>query len=646
MGNIQVLNFNKIQSNHSFFYEDKENKTDRYFCSCGQYFERDGSTENLAEINISDEYAVSEKDAEYLENTNDEYIEDFQKLFKDIKIASQDDLICPNCQKNYILPEHKNSLIDLNTYFISGYKTIEDENDLFLYYAKGKTVLNDKESLELKEIHSYIKYNKKKHTLFFKDFAQEEKEFDLDEVIKIVNKFFSDDSKIIINIIELHIYIGQLAKFVSDVKNINIIEELISEIRNRINDAGIENIKKIVSIFFGIIKYSNLSTIALTKGSKFLYDLMKECDIPKPNILRENNITAPIKIFNFLINNYIKKLNEEVNEDNKEMHEFIHESSMRIKVKNTTDYKEGKVIKAAGKYAVLDAIQDGSISKFIFKNIRNFSDYNQLIKYLKFINKQQLIDLMMKIEIDLLISMIDLIYFRDGIDLKEINKLSHILKSYALEKTIEFNPNLKEQKIDYNYLKNFDFSYYDDTLMMIEVLKFDRKREFDKIKTFKKLKEYHNNIVRYFQVATDEEKNSKFRNFVNRFKFLENREDYNGSLELKLISTPKMLIKEGIDMKHSASSYSRRVINENYLIAQIFDRSDDLEKDELTRFTVGFTFDNLHGLEFDQAKSYGNEQGSDKFKKLLMEFLTIKDISFRPIKDLKLRNESYEEQKI
>jgi hypothetical protein len=44
-------------------------------------------------------------------------------------------------------------------------------------------------------------------------------------------------------------------------------------------------------------------------------------------------------------------------------------------------------------------------------------------------------------------------------------------------------------------------------------------------------------------------------------------------------------------------------------------------------------------LEFHQVKGFANKPGTDRFKKLLMEFLTIKDISYRPIKDLKLQNE-------
>jgi hypothetical protein len=192
--------------------------------------------------------------------------------------------------------------------------------------------------------------------------------------------------------------------------------------------------------------------------------------------------------------------------------------------------------------------------------------------------------------------------------------------------------------IDYSYVDKFDFVYYDDSVMMMEVLKFDPKKHFNKIKTYYDLIEYHDNLIKYFNVVSDKEKNEKFRLFVDRFLFLESRKDYDGPLEIKLIKTPAMLIAEGVQMKHSASSYSKKVITESYLIGQLFDKTPDLPEDELVKFTIGFTFDSLNGLEFHQIKGFANKPASDRLKKLLMEFLTVKDISYRPIRDLKIKS--------
>ena len=136
--------------------------------------------------------------------------------------------------------------------------------------------------------------------------------------------------------------------------------------------------------------------------------------------------------------------------------------------------------------------------------------------------------------------------------------------------------------------------------------------------------------------------------FVSKFRFLESKDDYKGPLEIKLLSTPGMIIKEGIEMRHSASAYARNVAQGWYLMGQVYDRDPSRTELEPPRYTIGFKYDKLAGLDFDQAKGFANELGegipkkTDRFKKLLMEWLTIKDISYRPILDLKLDGNSDE----
>lgn len=318
------------------------------------------------------------------------------------------------------------------------------------------------------------------------------------------------------------------------------------------------------------------------------------------------------------------------------------EKEMKIVYKENKDYKTKVAHNAdANKFQVMEISNDANASKFIYKNIKNFSDYKQLLKYFKFYDKQQIITLLQRYELELLTRVIDLIYFRDSVDIKEFERIITIIKDFIIQETLRYKPTLNMANFtpDYSNVAKFEFIYYDDSVMMMEVLEFDPRKEFNKIKTFRELRDYHDNLVKYFNVVSDKEKNAKFKDFVNRFKFLESREDYDGALEFRLISTPAMLITEGVQMKHSASSYSKKVITESYLIGQIFDNTPDLPQDELVRFTIGFTFDSVNGLEFHQVKGFANKPGTDRFKKLLMEFLSTKDISYRPIKDLKLQNE-------
>jgi len=595
------------------------------------------------------------------------------ELYKSIKSGIGKEVRCPGCQKNFSTINNQKTLIPTNKYFISAFECSEMNDNLLIFYKKYKAYIQinneemhakNKYVLLFNQQKKYIRFEKSTKKFFFKGFVEEEVEFDLDQVIKYTNEMFKEDCDTICGIYNLHIYINLIAKNVIDANNINVVNELLSEIRGTTNNAGLSVIKKIVSIFFGIIKYSNLSTIALTKDSNFLYDLMLECDIPDSQAMIESQATSPMKIFNFLIKNYIQKINEEVNEDNKEKHEFtfksktlIHseedpdkvfvktidkEAELKISYKINDNYKT-KVQNdmSSGAYEVLKISDDANASKFIFKKIRNFSDFKKILKYFKFYNKQEIIELLQKYNLDLLIEVIDIIYFRDRADIKELSRILDLISDFIKTKTLEIRPviNKSDLIINYGFVKEFDFSFYDDCIMMMEVLEFDPKRHFLKIRKYSELLQYHDNLVRFFNVVSDKEKSKKFKDFVDRFRFLESKEDYDGPLSIKLIDSPGMLIKEGVIMKHSASSYSKKVISNIYLIGQVYDNTENIDNDELKRFTIGFTFHNIKGLEFDQVKGFGNKQGSDRFKKLLMEFLTIKDISYRPIKDLKIQNE-------
>ena len=687
---MQVLDIEEIKKEFSFLFEDEDLGKEIYFCNCGAIIE----TEKKFEKNVPENEQINylypgEEKAVETPSTGIKLYEDdgFADLIKSIKLSDDySGVRCASCGKNFSTLENQNNLIVDNSFFISGYNIIETDDEISLYYGKikpkiRKEIVEDvpKYTLDFEQKYKYIKYDIKENKSYFKDFDSDEIEFDLDKIVSITDSIFTEEITRIYNLYYIQLYIGKLAKFVIDIKNTNVVSELLNEVKNRFNYAGLDSIKKVISIFFGIIKYSNLSTIALTKGCKFLYDLMKECNIPSSEKLKEDGLTSPIPIFNYLVSNYIKKINEEVNEDNREIHEFLFKSSKMIKLeideeadlkrkpseriqevksfevieldeekemkivyKDNKDYKT-KVTHNSGnnKFQVMEISNDANASKFIYKTIKNFSDYKQLLKYFKFYDKQQIISLLQKYNIELLTRVIDLIYFRDSVDIKEFERIITIINDFTIQETLKYKPTLDIENFipDYSNVNKFEFVYYDDSVMMMEVLEFDPRKEFNKIKTYKGLRDYHDNLVKYFNVVSDKEKNAKFRDFVNRFKFLESREDYEGPLEFKLISTPAMLITEGVQMKHSASSYSKKVITESYVIGQVFDKTPNLPSEELIRFTIGFTFDSVNGLEFHQVKGIANKSGTDRFKKLLMQFLTDKDISYRPIKDLKLTAE-------
>jgi len=646
----RIINLENIDKEYSFIF--RENKTeDRFFCNCGEQF-----------VVSNEEELV---DLEHVMQDDEEGL--YEGVYKDIKLAFDREIKCPHCEKKYNDPEAKKKLISVGEFFISGYEFVETDTDLIIYYAKvcpgiasrANSSGENEFKVVFEESIKYLRFEKNSKNLFFQEFGDEpEVEFDLDEVIEYVDRFFTMDTDKIINFFSLHLYINRLANFVSDTKNASIVSEFLEFVRNRSNDVGLPYVKKLLSVFFGIIKYSNLSTVALTKGSQFLYDLMLECEIPNSKEMEESGATSPVKIFNFLVTKYINKLNEEVNEDNKEAHDFVYKSKQRIEYENeknkseddlkfevknedvdanymvreNKNYKGGKVVKTDSGYQVLDAVEDGTISKFIFKTINTFADYKQIIKYFKFYEKKEVIALLQKHDLDLLTHAIEAIYFRSKMEFDELDRVLQIIDSY-LESRHFFKT--------YKNVKEFSFVEYDDARMMMEIMEFDPKRHFNKIKTYDDLVEYHDMLVKYYKVKSDEEKMGAIKEFVEKFHFLETKgeDDYNGPLEIVLHNSPGMIIKEGVEMRHSASAYAPNVAQGTYLLGSAYDRDPERPEDEMERYTIGFTYNKRDGIEFDQVKGFANQLGSDRFKKLVMDYLTEKDVSFRPIKDLRLSEE-------
>lgn len=653
----EILSLDQIEKEYSFIFESA--KEDRYFCSCGEQFISSNEEEILDLQHILEE-----------ESDSDEL---YSGIYKDIKLSLDKKVNCPHCDKNYNNPEIKRKLISIGEYFISGYEFQETDTDLIIYYSKSCPGLAKRElednTIEYKilfdESIKYIRFEKNSKKLFYREFGDStEEEFGLDKVILYINKFFVLETEKVIDVYKLHMYINRLANFVSDTRNGNIVHEFLEFIRNTPNEVGTNFIKKLLSIFYGIIKYSNLSTIALTKSSQFLFELMVECEIPSTKEMEESGATSPVNIFNFLVNKYINKLNEEVNQDNKEAHDFTYKSKSRVEydkddsdksdgdtdykiineeseanyiIRQNKSYKGGKVVNSDGKFQVLDAVEDGTISKFIFKKIDNFSQYKQIIKYFKFYDKKGVIALLQKYDLDLLTNAIDAFYFRGKMEPGELDRVLQIIDSF-LETRFFFK--------DYKNIKDFSFVEYDDAKLMMEVMEFDPKKHFNKINTYDELVEYHDNLVKFYKVRSEIEKSGAIEDFVSKFRFLETKGkgDYDGPLDIVLFDTAGKIMKEGPEMRHSASEYAVNVAQGTYLMGSVFDRDPNRPAKEMERYTIGFKYDSKYKeLIFDQVKGFANALGSNRFKRLVMDYLTDKDISFQPIRDLRLKEESGDE---
>ena len=630
-----------------FCFHHLEGESEIYFCSCGKKITKENNKAKEDEITIE------------LDEDLDEDIMD--------KFDSTINVICPKCKVNYSKSKNLKKIKESNSYFYGYFKCYNNDDELILYKKKIKSSCTLKSRyVNFKELESYISINKKEKTIFYKSYEKSKKiEFNLDELLFILEKFYnSEELSVLDNLVEIHYFLNNLAGLVVDSKNMDIVENLMSQMLGK---PGVDIMMKINTIFFGIICYSNLSTIALTKGTVFLYDMMYSCKLPNVSVLSDENVTSPINIFNFLVSLENEVIQKEIDSETLEDEKFVYKSkdgkskSIFYDLKRWGFKGDSKISISDGKINVREDLKSKSVSKFIFNKIEKFDDYKNLIKFTKFITYEELIGLVMKYDIQYIISLFKLVEFRDDINmvsLKQIipltldflrNRKSITSKAYTLgivkkfagigsledlnSANLEDEPTkLEDVELNYSFLEQFSFYNYDDSIRMISGLNWDRNKEFNKIKTISEINSYHDKIVEHYNMLSDEEKNEKFKKFAKKFKYLE---DYDGNLKIKLLSTPKMVLNAAKDLKNCAGSYITRISKGRYILMMIYDKSNERGLDEMKEFMIGFNV-NQSGLEFEQLKGVCNRLTSDRQKKKVMKYLEDKDISYKEVRDLKV----------
>jgi len=613
----------KFKKDYIFlFEEEKDEKT--FFCTCGKKVNKNNNQADSSEVKI-------DVDSNPYENLD---------LYS--RLEKTHNIICPKCKTNYALFENAKKIKNANFYFYSFFELKEEGNRITLYNNLIKSSCTDKSRyVNIKKDFSYISVDKENKKLFFKKYNKnKEQEFSLDSVVNVIENFFNKDTianneiEIIENLFDVHRFINQLASLVVDSKNMDIVEGLMSQM---IGKPGIDVMSKIVTIFLGIICYSNLSTIALTKGTVFLYDMMKSCNLPNVSVLSNNNVTSPIKIFNFLVTLENQKIQKDLDLEKGIGQDFVYKSkdgSKKISF-NFDDInmerfgikKEVSLDISEGKINVREDLTKKTVSKYIFNKIEKFNDYKKLIRFTKFISYEELVDLTMKHDVEYLINLFNIIEFRDDIT------------SYSLKQIIPLTLNYLERydmesKKKYQYLHYFNFNHYDDSVRMILDLKWDRKKEFDKIKTVDELNAYHDKLVEHYNMLSDKEKYEKFRKIADKFRYLEDYDKEEG-LKVTLLSTPQLVIKYATEMKNCAGSYVNRISNGQYLLLMFFDNTKERQVVEHKQFMMGMFISSI-GLEFEQFKGPCNATASDRQKEMAIKYLEEKDISFKEVRDLKV----------
>lgn len=624
-----LIDTTEIKKQYIFHHLDEENNKEVYFCNCGKKIEKKEQDGKSGEITIEYDPDDPYKDADILER------------------FERDVIVCPKCEKDYSVSKNFQLIKDSNSYFYGAFKYENTEERLTLYKVriKGACTSNSR-FVRFKEVFSYISVDKVNKKIFVKDEdSKKEKEFNIDQVVKIVDNFYTfKDLDIVDKLIEVHKFISYLSDIVSDSKNMDVVSGLLSQMEGR---PGIDVLKKITTIFFGIICYSNLSTIALTKGTVFLYDMMSNCRLPNVQTLSDNGVTSPLHIFNFLVSLEHEDIKKEIESEND--NKFVYKSKKGGELNINFDLerfgfkRSSNIDMTEGSINVREELENKTVSKYIFKKIKSFKDYQTLIKYTKFIAYKDLIQLTMKHDIELLVNLFPLIEFRVDINMTSLNQMIHLVVDMLKTRHITYSnmrsigdekEEKKKEEVNLNYklIPRLDFYEYDDSIMMIEELNWDRNKDFDKIKTVAELTEYHDQLSDHYNILSDSEKAERFKKFAKKFEYLEK---YRDTLKVKVLSNPREVLNASKEMRNCAGSYVTRISKGKYILMLVWDKSKRRKPKEEDFFMMGLNVSNV-GLEFDQFKASFNKPASNRQRKLVMSYLRNKDISYREKRDLRI----------
>lgn len=661
-----------LKNKFAFTYESQGE--DHYHCRCGNHFS--------AEI---DEFQAISNVTDLVQEDQQEFLEEFSEMFNDIKMAIHQGTTCPECKTNYVHPLAKPYLVSENKTFASGYHTDGDQDNLYIYhYNVGFKRTEDGYDLDVK--YKKLTFSKTGSSARYKELnSEQEYEVDLCDIISVCEDFISKDSDYVIGLHNLHHFINSLANFVPDSESIHVMQEIIAKVRGS-KDTSFEELKKVLAIFTAIRLYSNLSTVAMTKGAQFLYDVMRKCQLPRLEDINAAGVTAPLDIFNFLIQNYIDQVNDDIQGEDRSSRDFIFktdvdmkledesdenselivsqgdEKEMTIKVRNQKAYEKALQLARAqrgqkkGEINVKEAIQDGSISKFIFKRIDTFHEYEKLIRFFKFMDKKKLIALMQKHPKEFLVAIIDRIYHRRECDEKEMTQIFNIMLSFVKEQSKKNafvdEEGVIQERLNYRAVEDFDFAYYDDAIMAIEYLyrivdeehkkNFVRSKFFNKIKTYDALVKFHDGIMtqqNYFSRA-EEGNSSALQDVVDKYRVLEEiPADYDGKVRIKILDTFQDFVAEGQEMDHSAGRYAQKTLDDEMLVCKLIIQGKPIKPGEQTRFTLGLVIDYYDGIVFDALKGKNNSHASDRVIKEVRDWLEMKGIAIRRITDIKYRGD-------
>lgn len=622
-----------------------------YFCTC--------KTKNVVNAEEADTfYMMQSHDIDTLDAIN------LETAFRKVNFE------CSGCKASYLQVENYSKIKNIGEDFLDKFDVYETDDSISLVKLRVNTILKEDESeYETLIDTGYIKIDKNNKSIEYKPmnnptkegFSQTPRAVELSDVVKLTYEFFENGKNTVVTdgFINIHDFLGRISRLIMDSNNMNIIEELMGQM---IGKAGISVLQKVLSIMLGILCYPNLSTISLTKGNIFLYNLLEKYPLPSIEYLKEQNATSPIKIFNTLVSLKNKDLQKNLDKDDTEKMGYMFKSAKGkeylIKYDLTgikTMDEADKLLKSGAKIFVRDKIDNRQISNFIFNKLKTLEDYENIIQWLKFMPYEGLIQLVMEHEIAFLNIVFSKIEFRDDITPERIKQFIALMLSYAELQLSENGKTSIKTRINklaaaggnsnfkYEAVKYFDFNLYDDCFRMLVELNWKPEKVLYKTKDFTKLIKLHEDLLKFRSFVSEKDLNEKYIVASEKYRYLEgvktNDNDY--LFDIKLIATPMELMNEAIEMHNCAGSYINKVAKNIYIPFILYDNSPDRVPTEFHKYMMIFEVTTL-GLELVGVKSRFNKYGSDRFKNSVIKYLIDTDISFKEVPSIRTGVQSSE----
>ena len=621
----------------TFFFFSNEDESEKYFCPCGQHF-----SVNKKKMADEAEEHVIKIDNNAFKNFD---VDDFLN-----SVDLESDAQCPSCQKTASYFKKQGLKFPINNFFYKSFKYEETAERIMLHKILYRAIYESQiDFFEIEEVFETIFIDKESKNIGIKK-GEKEVQLDLENMFDSIQEFFEpslekSSVKITDNFMDIHIFIGRLTNHIRDSKNINLLSGLLEEIngsRGLSMNTGMFSLIKITCVLLAIAKHENLATIALVKSGIFLFELLKDCELPKASVLKELNLTKPIQIFNYLINLEAKKAQDKIDKNDKKLQKYGFksvklQSGIEVEIDTQSEfYKEtlqedskfSKVKREAdGTMTLKESLVDKKISPFFFKKIKTVAEYKALIRYCKFVDYNELMNIIMKYDSSFLINLFNFLEYRNDVDSSSINYFFTLYGDFFSKKDSDY---YGEEFKDY-------LIYFDDAKRILASLKWNIKRELMGIKKCSELKKYHDWLIKqYNNTVEKKESKIKYQNFVDKYKALE--EYVHDDIEVKLIDTVEGLLFWAKQLNNSAAAYAINVERGIYLMAMVNYKTfkSDPNTGNLKNFMLGLNVDKRGMLEFDQFKSTNNQLATNKLKLILLDYLQEKDISYRELEDLSM----------